>query len=94
MKLVFIKPIDRALSGATLPARVDLGAITMKENSAFPKAPASLEPHHQIFSIISWTLIGGGLPPAEVQSMYSKATADWERHGVKYQKCFIADNSV
>ena len=31
-----------------LQARVDLGAMTMKECSAFPKAPASLEAHHQI----------------------------------------------
>ena len=29
-------------------ARVDLGAMAMKGYSAFPKAPASLEPHHQI----------------------------------------------
>ena len=29
-------------------ARVDLGAMAMKEYSAFPKAPALLEPHHQI----------------------------------------------
>ena len=28
--------------------RVDLGATAMKGCSAFPKAPASLEPHHQI----------------------------------------------
>ena len=29
-------------------ARVKLGAMAMKGGSAFPKAPASLEPHHQI----------------------------------------------
>ena len=28
-------------------ARVDLGAMTMKEYSAFPKAPALLELYHQ-----------------------------------------------
>ena len=28
-------------------ARVDLGAMAMNGCSAFPKAPASLEPHHQ-----------------------------------------------
>ena len=39
----------------------DLGAMAMKRCSAFPKAPASLEPHHQIFSVISRTLIGGVL---------------------------------
>ena len=29
-------------------ARVNLKAIGIKEYSAFPKAPALLEPHHQI----------------------------------------------
>ena len=40
-----IWPIDRTLSGAT---RVYLRVMAMKRYSAFPKAPASLEPHHQI----------------------------------------------
>ena len=31
-----------------LGARVDLGAMAMKEYCAFPKAPALLEPHDQI----------------------------------------------
>ena len=31
-------------------ARVGLGVITMKRYSTFPKAPALLEPHHQIVS--------------------------------------------
>ena len=31
-----------------LRARVDLGAMAMKGRSAFPKALALLEPHHQI----------------------------------------------
>ena len=31
-----------------LRARVDQGAMAMKGYSAFPKAPALLEPHHQI----------------------------------------------
>ena len=42
-----------------LRARVDLGVRTMKGHSRFPKAPELLEPHHQIFSAISWTLDGG-----------------------------------
>ena len=29
-------------------AKVDLGAMAMKGYSAFPKAPALLEPHHHI----------------------------------------------
>ena len=44
MQISSIQPIDRILSGATIRARVDLGAIEMKGCSAFPKAPASLEP--------------------------------------------------
>ena len=31
-----------------LRARVDLGAMEMKWYSVFPKAPAFVEPHHQI----------------------------------------------
>ena len=31
-----------------LLVRVDLGTMAMKGYSAFPKAPALLEPHHQI----------------------------------------------
>ena len=31
-----------------LQVRVDLGTMAMKEYFAFPKAPALLEPHHQI----------------------------------------------
>ena len=30
------------------PIRVNLGAMTMKEYSAFPKAPSLLDQHHQI----------------------------------------------
>ena len=44
-----ISPIDRAYQVLTLQARVDLGAITVKGCSAFPKAAASLKPHNQIF---------------------------------------------
>ena len=32
----------------SLQARVDLGVMAMKGHSTFPKAPALLEPHHQI----------------------------------------------
>ena len=41
-----------------LRVRVDLGAMAMKGYSAFPKAPAPLEPH---------SLRGGSYPSAEVQ---------------------------
>ena len=46
----------------SLQPSVDLGTVAMKEYSTFPKAPALLEPHHQIFSVISRTLVGGVTP--------------------------------
>ena len=30
------------------PGQIDLGAMTMKEYSVFPKAPTLVQPHHQI----------------------------------------------
>ena len=47
---VFYSPSRQAKPYQVLPlqARVDLGAMAMKGYSAFPKAPALLEPHHQI----------------------------------------------
>ena len=53
-----------------LQASVDLGAMAMKGYSAFPKAPALLEPHHQIVSChIQDTRLGGVYPSTEVQSV-------------------------
>ena len=47
-------------------ARVDLGAMAMKGYSAFPKVPASLEPHHQIvYCHIQETHWGRGLTPLQ-----------------------------
>ena len=40
--------IDRLQQGATSPAKVDLGAMAIKEYSPFAKVPAQLEFHHQI----------------------------------------------
>ena len=44
----YIWPIDRTLLDATLRAKLHLGAMAIKGYSAFPKAPALLEPDHQI----------------------------------------------
>ena len=58
-------------------ARVDLGAMSMKGYSAFPKAPALLEPHNQIVWCHIQDNHGAGYnPPAEVQSVYPTAPAD------------------
>ncbi len=60
-------------------ARVDRGAMAMKGCSAFPKAPASLEPYHQIVVIFRTLIVGGEYyPSAGVQSVYSTAPTDWE----------------
>ena len=46
--LVLFDPYIGPYQVLPLRARVDLGAMATKEYSAFPKAPALLEPHHQI----------------------------------------------
>ena len=50
--------------------------MAMKGYSAFPKAPALLEPHHQIVYCHIRTLVRASYPSAEVQSVYSTAPAD------------------
>ena len=54
--------------------------MAMKEYSAFPKAPASLESHHQIVQCHNqgthWSGGGGSYPSTEVQSVYSTAPAN------------------
>ena len=44
-------------------ARVDWGAVAMKGYSTFPKAPALL--NIRLFSVISWTFVGGDLTPLQ-----------------------------
>ena len=60
-----------------LQARVDLGAMVMKGYSAFLKAPASLELHHQIVLYHIQDTRGGSYPSVEKQPVYSTAPADW-----------------
>ena len=62
MLLVLFNPQIRPFQVLPFGARVNLGAMAMKGRSAFHKALAFLEPHHQIFSIISRTLVEGVLP--------------------------------
>ena len=53
----------------------------MKGYFAFPKAPALLEPHHQIvYCHIQDTRWGGSYPSVEKQPVYSTAPADWTIH--------------
>ena len=48
MQLVLFEPLIGPYHVLPFRARVDLGAIAIKGSSAFPKAPVSQEPHHQI----------------------------------------------
>ena len=48
MRLVLLNPQRGPYQVLPLRTRADLGAMAMKGFSAFPKAPASVEPHHQI----------------------------------------------
>ena len=47
-KLVIFDPLIGPYKVLPLRVRVDLGAKAMKDNSAFPKAPALLETDHQV----------------------------------------------
>ena len=96
MQLVLFKPWIGSDQVPSFRARVDLGAMAMKRSSAFPKALASLEPHHQIVQchIQDTRQVGGAYPSAEVLSVYSTAPADWAIHRVKCQNSFISYNSV
>ncbi len=49
----------------------------MKRYSAFPKAPASLEPSDCLVSYQGHSWGGESYLSAEVQSVYSTAPADW-----------------
>ena len=75
-----------------LRARVDLGAMEMKGCSEFPKAPASLEPQHQISSChIKDTRCWESYPSAKKQSVYSTAQPTGQNILV-YDKNFIGLN--
>ena len=63
-------------------AKLDLGLMAIKRWSTFLKALASLDPQHQIFSVISKKLVGGSYPSAGMQSVYSTASADWATNGI------------
>ena len=64
----------------SLQAKVGLGIMAVKGYSAFPKALALLQPHHQIvYGHIRIFVVGGSYPSAELQSVYSNALADLTR---------------
>ena len=59
-----------------LRVRVDLGAMTIKGYSIFPKS-ARLESCHQMIYYQNQDTHGGGVLPAEMQSVYSTDPANW-----------------
>ena len=69
MQLFLFNPQIGSYQVLPIRARVDLGAMAMKGYSAFTKAPALLEPHHQIVQChlqdIRW---GGCLTPLQRRS--------------------------
>ena len=77
MLLVLFNPQIGHYQVLPLRARVDLGAMAMKGYSAFPKAPALLEPHHQIVQCHIQDTHSG-------ESVYSTAPADWARTRLGY----------
>ena len=63
MQLVLFNPKIGPYQVLPFRASVDQGAMAMKWCSAFPKAPAPLEPHHQIvYCHIHDTCCEGVLP--------------------------------
>ena len=75
--LILFNPLIGPL-GTTTPGRSGHGSDGNKEVLRIPKAPALLEPHHQIFSChIQDTRCGEYYPSANKQSVYSTAPTDW-----------------
>ena len=62
MLIVLFNPLIGPYQVLPFRARVDLEVMVVKECSAFPKAPASLEPHHQIVKCHTQDTPWGVLP--------------------------------
>ena len=65
-----ICPIDRTFQVLTLRARMDQGAIGMKEYFAFPEAPALPGFISRSFNLKIRTLVGRGLMPLQRYNRY------------------------
>ena len=77
MQVVLYNPLIGPYQVLPFWARVDLREMAMKGYSAFPKAPASLEPHHQIVLCHIQDTLVGSYPSREMQMVYSTAPANW-----------------
>ena len=68
-------------------ARMDPRVVAMKGCSTFPKAPASLEPHHQIvLSHIPGHSLCGGITPLQ---RYSRCILEPQPTGQSPHKCYF-----
>ena len=76
LSLVLFDPLIRPNKVQPLWSRVNLGAMALKEYSAFSKAPALLESHYHIVLGHIRTLAGEVLPHCR-DAVYSTAPADW-----------------
>ena len=67
-------------------ARVDLAAMAIKRYPASSKALALQEPHHQLVQCHKQNIGWGGVPSAEMQSVYSTVPAEWAEGHLCYMK--------
>ena len=83
MQLVLFNPQIGPYQVLPFRARVDLGAMAMKGCFTFPKAPASLEPHHQVVQchILDFHWRGKGLTSQQRCSrcILHPPSSDWAR---------------
>ena len=71
----------------TTPGQSKPGSDRYEGYSAFRKAPALLKPYHQIVCIIFGHLLRESYPSAEMQSVYSTATADYVILSIHWYTC-------
>ena len=79
MQFSSIKPIDRALSGATIPSQSGSGS-NGNEGVLRISQSSSLTRISTLDCLVSYTehsFGGGSYPSVEVPSVYSTAPADW-----------------
>ena len=79
MQFSFIYPIDRALSGATIPSLSGPGSYGNEGVLCIPQSP-----HHWNLNIRLFNVISGHSLVGEKQLVYSTAPADWVELQIKY----------
>ena len=79
MHFISIWPIDRTLSGATTPSQSGPGSVGNEGVLRIPPnfSITGTSPSDCLVSYPGNSLDGGSYPSAEIQSVYSTASADW-----------------